>query len=81
MKSPAWRGMTKYSMVLEPLTPALVTSKLLDTLGSYTSKSSGNFTSGVPISFRLPEPAMASFSVTASLVFTSLALMEEVRVN
>ena len=75
------RGIARYSITLLPESPALVSLNLLSTLGSYTSKSSGNFTSGSPINFKLPVPEMTSLIVTASFVFTLVLLMEEEMLN
>jgi hypothetical protein len=53
----------------------------LSTLGSYTSKSSGNFISGLEINFKFPVPEITSLIVIASLVFNSLLLIDEEIVN
>ena len=59
------------------MSPSRVNLTWLSTLGSYTSKSSGNLISGLEINFRLPVPDITSLIVIASLVFSSLLLIEE----
>lgn len=68
-------------MTLLPERPEFVRRNLLSTFGSYTSKSSGNLTSGLESNFRLPVPEMTSLTVTASLVLTFVLLIEEVILN
>ena len=50
-------------------------------MGSYTSKSSGNLISGLEINFRLPVPDITNLIVIASLVFSSLLLIDEEILN
>jgi len=73
--------MARYSITLLPESPSWVKRTLLSIFGSYTSKSSGNFISGLAINFKLPVPEITSFTVIASFVFTSLELIEEVMLN
>ena len=81
MKLPACLGIAKYSITLLPDKPSRVNVNLLSIFGSYTSKSLGKATSGVLTNFKLPVPDMISFMVTASLVFSSFVLIDELIVN
>ena len=64
-----------YSMLFVPVTPAVVVLMSFSTLGSYTSKSFGKFTSGFFTNFTLPLPVIFNLIVTASSVFTRSELI------
>ena len=81
MKLPACLGIARYSITLLPDKPSRVNVNLLSILGSYTSKSFGKATSGVLTNFKLPVPEMTNLMVTASFVFSSFVLIDELIVN
>ena len=78
---PACLGIARYSITLLPDKPSRVNVNLLSILGSYTSKSFGKATSGVLTNFKLPVPEMTNLMVTASFVFSSFVLIDELIVK
>ena len=70
-----------YSIVLLPLTPAVVVLTSVSCFGSKVSKSFGKTTSGFLISLIFPLPEIFTLIVTASFVFTLLELISDVMVK